>query len=252
MSKSSRIAAPENPGGATKRVIICMRLDVPAAKSMRCLVFACVLGALCVLPSATGARAGRRTHARRSAAHVQRRAARPQRRPDVLFVPTPPETVDEMLCLAGVRDGDVLYDLGSGDGRIPIAAAARYGIRAVGIDIDPQMVATAEENARRAGVAEQASFIQGDLYKADISEATIVTLYLSDGLNLLLRPKLLRELRPGTRIISHDFRMGDWKPELTVRVNWRNLYRTIYVWTIPARGTVKRKLGGARIAAEKR
>ena len=252
MSKNGRIAAPENSSGATKRVIIRMRLDVPAAKSMRCLVFASVLGALCAPPSVTAARAGRRTPARRSAAHVQRRAARPSRRPDVLFVPTPPETVDEMLCLADIRDGDVLYDLGSGDGRIPIAAAQRYGIRAVGVDIDPQMVARAEENARRAGVAGQVSFIQGDLYKADISEATIVTLYLSDGLNLLLRPKLLRELRPGTRIISHDFRMGDWQPQLTVRVNWRNLYRTIYVWTVPARGTVKRKIGAARIAAEKR
>ncbi len=168
-----------------------------------------------------------------------RARARPARAPDVLFVPTPPETVAEMLCLADIRDGDVLYDLGSGDGRIPIAAAERYGIRAVGIDIDPKMVAAARENARRAGVAERVSFLQEDLYKADISEATIVTLYLSDGLNLLLRPKLLRELRSGTRIISHDFRMGDWKPERSVRVNWSNLYRTIYVWTIPAHGRVQ-------------
>ena len=176
--------------------------------------------------------------------------ARPTRRPDVLFVPTPPETVAEMLCLADIRDGDVLYDLGSGDGRIPITAAERYGIRAVGIDIDPKMVAAARENARRAGVAERVSFLQEDLYRADISEATVVTLYLSDGLNLLLRPKLLRELRPGTRIISHDFRMGDWKPELTVRVNWRNLYRTIYVWTIPAHGHVKGRMNGATSATE--
>ena len=167
----------------------------------------------------------------------QRRAKKS--RPDVIFVPTPPETVNEMLRLAEITPGDVLYDLGSGDGRIPIQAARLYGIRAVGIDIDPKLIALAEERARQAGVADRVRFLQADLFRTDISEATIVTLYLSDRLNLLLRPKLLRELRPGTRIISHDFRMGDWKPERSVRVNWRNLYRTIYVWTIPAHGRVQ-------------
>ncbi|HVF87085.1 MAG TPA: methyltransferase domain-containing protein [Pyrinomonadaceae bacterium] len=227
---------------------------MPVVKSVRGLVFAFVLVALCVRLPLTSAQAERR-HLRRRAAAAQRReprAPRRSRRPDVLFVPTPPETVAEMLCLAEIRDGDVLYDLGSGDGRIPITAAERYGIRAVGIDIDPEMVAVARGNARRAGVTERVSFLQEDLYQADIGEATVVTLYLSDGLNLLLRPKLLRELRPGTRIISHDFRMGDWKPEQTVRVNWRNLYRTIYVWTIPERGHVKRRNGAVRTAAEKR
>ncbi|MDQ3755135.1 MAG: class I SAM-dependent methyltransferase [Acidobacteriota bacterium] len=169
----------------------------------------------------------------------QRRAKKS--RPDVIFVPTPPETVNEMLRLAEITPGDVLYDLGSGDGRIPIQAARQYGIRAVGIDIDPKLIAVAEERARQAGVADRVRFLQADLFRTDISEATIVTLYLSDRLNLLLRPKLLRELRPGTRIISHDFRMGDWEPEQTVRVPWLNLFRTVYVWTVPANGRLKQR-----------
>jgi SAM-dependent methyltransferase len=168
-----------------------------------------------------------------NAQSLSRSQRRPLRRPDVIFVPTPPETVEEMLRLARIKPGDVLYDLGSGDGRIPIRAAEKYGIRAVGIDIDPKMVAIAEAAAQRADVADKVRFRNEDLYRADFREATIVTLYLSDVLNLKLRPKLLRELKPGTRIISHDFRMGDWPPEQTVRVPWQGLYRTVYVWTIP-------------------
>jgi SAM-dependent methyltransferase len=160
------------------------------------------------------------------------------RKPDVIFVPTPPETVEEMLRLARIKKGDVLYDLGSGDGRIPIRAAEEYGIRAVGIDIDPKMIAVAEVAAQQAGVADKVRFRNEDLFRANIREATIVTLYLSDVLNLKLRPKLLRDLRPGTRIISHDFRMGDWKPEQTVRVPWKTLYRTVYVWTVPPGGRI--------------
>jgi SAM-dependent methyltransferase len=132
------------------------------------------------------------------------------RKPDVIFVATPPETVEEMLRLAKIKKGDLLYDLGSGDGRIPIRAAQEYGIRAVGIDIDPKMIAVAKEAALKAGVSDKVHFRNEDLFQADIKEATIATLYLSDSLNLKLRPKLLRDLRPGTRIISHDFRMGDW------------------------------------------
>lgn len=141
-----------------------------------------------------------------------------------------------MLRLAEIKQGDVLYDIGSGDGRIPIMAAQRYGIRAVGIEIDPKMVWVAEERARALGVTRNVRFINADMFRADISEATIVTLYLSRKLNLMLRPKLLRELRPGTRIISHDFDMGDWEPERTVRVPWYKGYRTVYVWTVPERG----------------
>jgi SAM-dependent methyltransferase len=159
---------------------------------------------------------------------------KPARKPDVIFVPTPTETVEEMLRLAALKEGDVLYDLGSGDGRIPITAAERHaGVRAVGIEIDPELIKVAEEGARRAGVSDRVRFRQEDLFRADFREATVVTLYLSDRLNVLLRPKLLRELRPGTRIISHDFRMGVWKPEQTVRVPWKSLYRTVYVWTVP-------------------
>src|SRR6185503_3190002 len=122
-------------------------------------------------------------------------------------------------------------DLGSGDGRIPIAAAKRFGIHAVGIEIDPKLVTEAQEKARQEGVAELVRFRNEDMFHIDIREATVVTLYLSEKLNVLLRPKLLSELRPGSRIISHDFRMGDWQPEQTVRVPWGKLYRTVYVWT---------------------
>jgi SAM-dependent methyltransferase len=182
----------------------------------------------------------RRIPVGRRAPHVRQRAPL-QRTPDVIYYPTPTETVAEMLRLANIKEGDVLYDLGSGDGRIPIMAAQKYGIRAVGIDINPELVAMSEDRARQAGVADRVRFRSADLFRADISEATIVTLYLSNALNLRLRPKLLRELRPGTRIISHDFRMGDWEPEQTVRVPWLNLSRTVYVWTVPARGRFKRK-----------
>lgn len=181
--------------------------------------------------------------ARSSPPSLQRplRKKRPLRKPDVIYYPTPPETVAEMLRMAKIKKGDVLYDLGSGDGRIPIAAARDYGIRAVGIEIDPKLVTEAEENARQAGVSGLVRFRNEDMFRVDVSEATIVTLYLSEKLNVLLRPKLLSELRPGSRILSHDFRMGDWKPEQTVRVPWGKLYRTVYLWTVPAkRRTTKR------------
>lgn len=162
------------------------------------------------------------------------------RKPDVIYYPTPPETVAEMLRMAKIKKGDVLYDLGSGDGRIPIAAAKEYGIRTVGIEIDPKLITEAEENARQAGVAQLVDLRNEDMFRVNLSEATIVTLYLSEKLNVLLRPKLLRELRPGSRILSHDFRMGDWKPEQTVRVPWGKLYRTVYLWKVPAKSRVAR------------
>jgi ubiquinone/menaquinone biosynthesis C-methylase UbiE len=149
--------------------------------------------------------------------------------PDVIYVPTPYEVVDEMLKLAGVKKGDVLYDLGSGDGRIPITAAKKFGIRAVGIDIDPQRVEEAKENARKNGVTNLVQFRQEDLFRANFREATVVTLYLLPDLNVKLRPKLLAELKPGSRIISHQFDMGTWKPEKRVELNGR----TIYLWTVP-------------------
>jgi trans-aconitate methyltransferase len=151
--------------------------------------------------------------------------------PDVIFVPTPQEVVDKMLELAKLGRGDVLYDLGSGDGRIPVTAAKRFGIRATGIDIDPQRIAEAKENARKNGVSHLVQFRQENLFKADFSEATVVTLYLLPDLNVKLRPRLLAELKPGTRIVSHQFDMGTWQPERKLELNGR----TIYLWTVPPR-----------------
>ena len=150
---------------------------------------------------------------------------------DVPFVPTPERVVDKMLELAKVGPEDVVYDLGSGDGRIVIAAAKKRGARGVGIDIDPERVREARDNARRAGVAERVEFREGDLFKAHISEASVVTIYLLSGVNLKLRPKLLAELKPGTRIVSHAFDMGDWKPAATEKVG----SSTVYYWVVPER-----------------
>jgi predicted O-methyltransferase YrrM len=167
----------------------------------------------------------------------RKRNKTPLRKPDVIYYPTPNETVIAMLSLANIKPGDVLYDLGSGDGRIPIMAAQVHGIRAVGIEIDPKLIPVAKEAARQAGVTSLVQFRNEDMFRTNISEASVVTLYLSERLNRLLRPKLLRELRPGARVISHDFLMGDWKPEQTIKVPWKaDLYRTIYLWTIPRRG----------------
>jgi cyclopropane fatty-acyl-phospholipid synthase-like methyltransferase len=153
------------------------------------------------------------------------------RSPDVIFVPTPQEVVDAMLEVAKVTKNDVVYDLGSGDGRIPVTAAKKYGARAVGIDIDPQRIKEANANAESAGVTDKVKFMNADLFTTDISQASVVTLYLLPTLNLKLMPKLKAELKPGTRIVSHAFDMGDWKPEQTLNVNGR----TVYYWTIPKR-----------------
>ena len=166
-----------------------------------------------------------------SAANAQGQKAAETRSPDVHFVPTPQEVVDEMLKMAEVKKGDVIYDLGSGDGRIVITAAKKFGTRGVGIDIDPQRIKEAEQSAQAAGVANLVKFRNEDLFTAKISEATVVTLYLLDTLNEKLRPKLWRELKPGTRIVSHAFRMGDWTPEKTANVNGRQ----VYFWRVPAK-----------------
>jgi ribosomal protein L11 methylase PrmA len=156
---------------------------------------------------------------------------RANQHPDVIYVPTPHEVVDDMLRLANVGQKDILYDLGSGDGRIPIAAAKKFGIKAVGIDIDPERIREATENAKKAGVSHLVTFRQEDLFRADFREATVVTLYLLPDLNVKLRPRLWDELKPGTRIVSHQFEMGTWKPEKKLESNGR----TVYFWTIPAR-----------------
>jgi SAM-dependent methyltransferase len=153
------------------------------------------------------------------------------RAPDVRYEPSPRKVVRAMLDLAQVGANDVVYDLGSGDGRIPIAAARDFGARAVGIDIDPELVARARENARKAGVADKVSFRNEDLFEADFSSATVVTLFLYPDVNLKLRPKLLQSLRPGTRVVSHYHDMGEWRPQKEIRVSGRR----IYLWIIPPR-----------------
>ena len=137
----------------------------------------------------------------------------PTRRPDVIFVPTPEEVVEAMLQVANVTKNDIVYDLGSGDGRIPVTAAKKYGARGVGIDIDPQRIKEAQENIAKNNVGNLVKVMNADLFTTDISEATVVTLYLLPSLNEKLKPKLMKELKPGTRIVSHAFDMGDWKPE---------------------------------------
>lgn len=155
------------------------------------------------------------------------------RGPDVLYVATPEQVGTEMLKLAGVRRDDVVYDLGSGDGRLVIAAAREFGARGVGVEIDAKLVQDSRENALKAGVADRTEFVWGDIFQANIAPATVVALYLRQDVNLKLRPKLLRELRPGTRVVSHDFDMDDWRPDRTVRVKGPTRDHTIYLWTIP-------------------
>ena len=152
------------------------------------------------------------------------------RTPDVPYVPTPEEVVDEMLKVANVTKDDVVYDLGSGDGRIVITAVKKYGAkRGVGVDINPERIREANANAQAAGVTDRVKFVEQDLFEMDLKDATVVTLYLLPDVNLKLRPKLLRELKPGTRIVSHAFDMGDWTPEKTLTVDGRS----VYFWVVP-------------------
>lgn len=155
---------------------------------------------------------------------------------DVPYVQTPTDVVTEMLKLAGVNANDIVYDLGSGDGRIVIAAARDFGARGVGIEIDPGLVAYSRELAQKAGVGDRVTFRSDDLLETNLSDATVVTLYLSYRMNLQLRPKLLRELRPGARIVSHDFDMGvDWLPNQTIQVMWRDRKSNVFLWVVPPR-----------------
>ncbi len=166
-----------------------------------------------------------------------------ERKPDIYYVPTPEEVVIKMLQMAKVTQNDIVYDLGCGDGRVVITAAKVFGARGVGVDIDPVRIKESNENARKVGVTDRVKFIEQDLFKTDISEATVVSLYLQRELNLRLRPKLLRELRPGTRIVSHEFDMDDWKPDNMGTVPNVKLYykpntavknTNYYYWVIPA------------------
>src|SRR5262245_46563377 len=166
------------------------------------------------------------------AAAVGAQAPSPEKPLDVPYVPTKEPIVDRMLQMAKIKPGDVIYDLGCGDGRIVIAAAKRFGIRGVGIDIDPQRIAEAQENAKKAGVADRVQFIQGDLFDADIKGASVVTLYLLPEVNMRLRPKLLSDLKPGTRVVSHNYDMGDWKPEQSAKITVDGTEHVVYAWTV--------------------
>ena len=153
---------------------------------------------------------------------------------DVPYVSTSQRVVNRMLEAADVTREDVVFDLGSGDGRIPITAAEKFGARGVGVEIDPELVAEARKKAEEAGVADRVEFRQGDLFQADISEATVVALYLWPEINVKLRPKLLRTLDPGDRIVSHDFRMGDWEPDRVLDLGPGKIgQETVYLWVVP-------------------
>ena len=154
--------------------------------------------------------------------------------PDVPYVPTHEKVVAEMLKVAKVKKSDVLYDLGSGDGRIVITAAKKLGTRGTGIELLPSLVQEARDNARKAGVSALTKFVEGDIFEANISDATVVTLYLLPAVNMQLRPKLL-ELRPGTRIVSHNYDMGDWKPEKTITLKLPDGEHTVFYWVVPPR-----------------
>jgi len=152
---------------------------------------------------------------------------------DAPWIPSAPAVIAVMLDAAGVSVDDTVYDLGCGEGEIVIAAARR-GARGVGVDLDPERIVNARRNAERAGVSDRVTFVEQDLFKTDVRPATVVTLYLGPDVNRRLRPKLLSELRPGTRIVSHDFSMGDWNPERTIPVQQAPGH-VVYLWRVPPR-----------------
>jgi SAM-dependent methyltransferase len=165
---------------------------------------------------------------------------------DVVFIATPADVGVEMLRLAAVGADDVVFDLGSGDGRVVIAAARDFGARGVGVDIDAELVAASRAAARVAGVGDRTTFLQQDLFVTQLHTASVVTLYLRDDVNVRLRPTLLRELAPGSRVVSHDFDMGDWRPDRSRRVHGPHREHRLYLWVIPARvaGMWRVRLGG--------
>jgi precorrin-6B methylase 2 len=187
---------------------------------MRMRIAALLLAALVVGPLAT-------TRASAQTPPVPPAPA-PARAPDVIFVPTPAEVVKGMLDLAKVTKNDLVIDLGCGDGGIVVAAARDFGARSIGVDIDPVRVKEARDNIAKNNVGDRAKIIQGDLFEADIKDANVITLYLLPRLNEKLKPKLWRDLKVGSRVVSNSFDMGDWKPDQTIDVDGR----TVYLWTI--------------------
>ena len=172
--------------------------------------------------------------------------AKPTKKPDIHYVPTPEELVDVMLDMARVGKDDVVYDLGSGDGRLIITAAKKYGASGVGIDIDPQRIAESRENARKSGVEDRLRFLEQDLFESDFHGATVVTLYLLSELNLRLRPQLFAQLRPGTRVVSHAFMMGDWQPDEHKTIETNGQSYDAYYWVVPANMSGHWKVTGDR------
>jgi precorrin-6B methylase 2 len=154
----------------------------------------------------------------------------------VPFVPTPQEVVEGMLELAQVKKGDTVYDLGSGDGRIVITAAKKYGARAVGFEIDPDLIKQSRGNIKKEGLEKLAEIREQDILTVDLSPVSVLTMYLLPSVNLKLKPKILSEMKPGSRVVSHAFDMGDWKPDKTVHIDGR----TVYLWTVPAKGSSKK------------
>jgi SAM-dependent methyltransferase len=176
-----------------------------------------------------------------SVAVAAAQSPQPKRDPDVPYVPTTEEAVQAMLKLADVKKTDIVYDLGCGDGRIVVAAAKNFGAHAVGIDINPVRIAEAKENVKKAGVENLVRIEENDLFEADFHQATVVTLFLLPAVNLKLLPKLLEQLKPGTRVVSNTFDMGDWKPDKEFTVgsadedSYAYLSKKLFLWTIPAR-----------------
>jgi SAM-dependent methyltransferase len=200
--------------------------------------FACQIVELILLPKSISC--SRVTVAILSLTILAGQNAQLRRVPDVPYLPTTEEAVVAMLKLADVKSTDVVYDLGCGDGRIVVAAAKNFGARGVGIDIDPVRIAEAKANAKKAAVESLVQFEENDLFQADIHEASVVTLFLLSSVNLKLRPKLLGELKPGTRIVSNTFEMGDWQPDKELTLEQRSdddgpFSRKLYLWIVPPR-----------------
>lgn len=166
---------------------------------------------------------------------------------DVHYVPTPQSVVDKMLEMADVKQDDYLIDLGSGDGRIPITAAKKFGTHGMGVDLDPARIQDANENAKRQRVTDKVEFKQQDLFETDISKASVLTMYLLSSINMRLRPRILEEAKPGTRVVSHSFGMGDWKPDRVEKVDGK----TIFLWIVPE-AKEKRADSGSTIPAERK
>jgi len=193
---------------------------------------ACALGLALWLAGCAGSTTTQRTAATPAPAATPT-PSRASVKLDVPYVPTPEAVVARMLKMAKVKADDLVYDLGCGDGRIVITAAREYGARGVGYDLNPQRIAESNANARAAGVTDRVRFVQGDLFEADLSGATVVTLYLLPDVNLKLRPKLLRELKPGTRVVSHNYDMGDWEPLEVDEIEAGGGTHYVYSWVIP-------------------